>query len=177
MPKIKVEMRKSDVIKIKAQLQRLESSLRFSFNDGVTKQLAAKAAKELQNNITTRHFASSYKPLNKNYAKWKRDEGFGNKFWRKTGELFSAITRWKQSGKINSWIAGIPSGIRNSDGEEIAEYAKDNEFGRGNIPKRSLFRKTVKEIDPNPSKVNPVTGWAKIAWVASVSSIIKAIWR
>lgn len=164
-------MRQSDVTKVKSQLQKLESSLQFAFNDGVTKQLAVKASQELQNNITTQHFATNYEPLDEDYAKWKRDMGFGNKFWRKTGELFLAMTRWRQVGtpkpKTVSWIAGIPDNIMNSEGESIADYAKKNEFGIGKIPKRPLFTPTAKEIMPK----------AITAWIGSVSKIIKTIWR
>ena len=166
MPKI--ELRRSDVTAIQARLSRMEVSFSRDVNalGGTTERNASLASKELQNNITTQKFAGDYPALQKSYLKWKAARGFSSKFWIRMGELFSAITRFK-SGR--GWVAGIPDNARNSEGNEVADYAKANEFGRGNIPSRPLFTQTANEI--------MTQGWAEINWVKSVSRIVKLIWR
>lgn len=177
MSKFKLQLRQSDTNAVLSRLKGLESALTFSLEKGVTKQIAERASQELQSNISSRKFARSedYEPLSKDYARWKKEEGLGNKFWIRYGELFSAITRWKRNTistkrrTLRMWVAGIPRGLINREGEDIAEYAKANEFGKGNIPERPVFRPTAKEILKE--------GWAVYAWIGSVRRIIKFSWR
>jgi hypothetical protein len=158
-----------------------EQTTAFLEEDRLPYRMATDYSDLLRVNITSGKFDAGYKPYNLRYFDWKYFV-FGSNygFWRLRGELFRAISVFKQrSGRIKGWMGGIPSGETDSGNVSwlgkgdrgrpvpIAQYARWMEFGRRGQPERPLFQPTLVEYR---------TGGA-VKQLAATSIKFRGAWR
>lgn len=115
--------------------------------------------------------ARKYAPYHPDYAKWKKEHGKYQGFWRLMGDLFVNTRSFKLG---DGWFGGIKFGLKDSGGKSwsgkgksksIVMYGKVMEYGMPNIrrsgkhPARPLFTPVFKEFVYSKSKTSRGSAW------------------
>jgi hypothetical protein len=95
--------------------------------------------------IAKQHISSQdlpWAPLSQEYKAGKKKHGFSEKILVRTSTYFQSITAWSEG---LSGYAGVKKGVREPDGEEVADIAKIHEYGSSKHPARPLWQPTFEE--------------------------------
>lgn len=143
-----------DLYRIQRAVKRTVRQI-FVQRRNMPRRCALEATQVLRGNINKQAYAP-YQSYTDKYAKWKRQHGYPNMFWKLSGDLIRNIKTHRIS--HTEWMAGISDsamGVRghysgNLKRYPIAKYARVLEYGGnfgrgGRHPARPVFRPTAKD--------------------------------